>query len=144
MADKSIPSTEGSSFTNTIHSELYSAISPLQPGLSQAGKTGMITGGGTGIGFAIARAFAQASAATIIILSRREEVVIKAASKLSAEFVASNLKVLALRCDVGNGTEVEAVWAGLARDGVFVDILVLNAAVAAAAATILDIGTELV
>jgi NAD(P)-dependent dehydrogenase (short-subunit alcohol dehydrogenase family) len=130
--------------TKTVHSDTYPAISPLRPELSQAGKTVLVTGGGTGIGHAIAQAFAQAGATTIILLSRRQEVVSSAASKLSTEFAANKLKVLGLSCDVSKAADVEAVWASLARDSVIVDVLALGAALAAPAGSILDHGAETV
>jgi NADPH:quinone reductase-like Zn-dependent oxidoreductase len=52
-------------FTSTIHSKPYPAISPIKPALNQSGKTVLITGGGTGIGRAIAHNFVLASAATV-------------------------------------------------------------------------------
>ncbi|KAF5662570.1 peroxisomal short-chain alcohol dehydrogenase [Fusarium circinatum] len=43
--------------TKTVHSEPYDAISTTNPNLSQAGKTILITGGGTTIGNAIGCSF---------------------------------------------------------------------------------------
>ncbi|KAI0966580.1 NAD(P)-binding protein [Xylaria arbuscula] len=117
----------GSSFTKTIHNDTYPAISPFRPEVSQAGKTVLITGGATGIGYATGRAFAQAGATTIIIASRREDLVKESAVKLSAEFASTNLKVVGLRCDVANVDETNDLWASLERDGIIVDVLVLNA-----------------
>jgi NAD(P)-dependent dehydrogenase (short-subunit alcohol dehydrogenase family) len=53
------------------HNDTYSSISPTNPSLSAAGKTIVITGGGTGIGRATVEAFAQAKAASITITGRR-------------------------------------------------------------------------
>ncbi|KAI1308079.1 NAD(P)-binding protein [Xylaria venustula] len=133
----------GSSFTKTIHNDTYPAISPFRPEVSQAGKTVLITGGATGIGFATARAFAQAGATTIIIASRREALVKESAIKLSAEFASSNLTVLGLKCDVSNIDETNDLWASLEADGIVVDVLVLNAGLPSAQGSILktDIDT---
>ncbi|KAF4826565.1 hypothetical protein CGCTS75_v008959 [Colletotrichum tropicale] len=51
----------------TYHKEPYAAISPRLPELSQQDNTVLITGGSEGIGFAIAKAFIEASAKEIVI-----------------------------------------------------------------------------
>ncbi|KAF2096854.1 NAD(P)-binding protein [Rhizodiscina lignyota] len=71
---------------NTIRKQPYPAIDPSKPSLSAAGKNVLITGGATGIGFAIARSFAIAGAATVVLVARRANVLEEAAKKLSAEF----------------------------------------------------------
>lgn len=53
------------------HNDTYPSIDPTSPSLSAAGKTVVITGGGTGIGRATVEAFAQAKAAAITITGRR-------------------------------------------------------------------------
>lgn len=55
------------------HNDTYNAIHPTRPELSQAGKTVIITGAGTGIGRELVDAFAQADARTIHILGRTKE-----------------------------------------------------------------------
>ena len=58
--------------TATWHNESYDAINPSNAGLSQAGKTVIITGAGSGIGRATALAFAKADAARLILIGRTE------------------------------------------------------------------------
>lgn len=60
------------SFTTTYHHDQYPAIDPRQPALDCSGKYIFITGGGSGIGQAIAIAFAQAHAAGITLLGRTQ------------------------------------------------------------------------
>ncbi|KAI1114535.1 NAD(P)-binding protein [Nemania sp. NC0429] len=135
-------STVGSSFTKTLYHDTYPAISPLRPEVSQAGKTVLITGGATGIGFATARAFAQAGAATIIIASRRQAIVQEAVVKLKAEYTSNSIKVLGLCCDVGSAKQTNQLWATLEKDGIFVDVLVLNAGMPSKFGSILNIDQD--
>ena len=58
------------SYTKTRHSIAYPAVSPSIPALSTAGKTILITGGGTGLGPLLAHAFASSGATKIAILGR--------------------------------------------------------------------------
>lgn len=124
----------------TYHKSSYATISPLRPELSQDGKTVLITGASAGIGFAIARAYAEASASKVILTGRRKDVVQNSASKLSGEF--KNTKFDARVCDVGNMAESAALWSSLCADGVFVDVLVLNAAKFGGQESILNAGVE--
>ena len=57
---------------NTWRTHAYAAISPSLPRSSTKGKTVLITGGGQGIGSAIAHAFGTSGAASISILRRWE------------------------------------------------------------------------
>jgi NADP-dependent 3-hydroxy acid dehydrogenase YdfG len=69
-AAPSIPSP-----TKIWHKDTYAAINPLRrPELSLNNKTVVITGGGSGIGKGFTQAFADAAAARIAILGRRENV----------------------------------------------------------------------
>lgn len=124
------PSTDslpvGFSFTKTVHRAPYPEISPSRPELSHAGKTVLITGGHTGIGYAIARAFAQASAERIIIVGRRADLVTTAASRLGAQF--PKVQTLGRVCDVSDLASADALWEELAKQDTVVDVVVLNAA----------------
>jgi NADPH:quinone reductase-like Zn-dependent oxidoreductase len=54
--------------TKTVHRDVYPAISPSRPELNQAGRVVLVTGGGTGVGHSVARAFVRAAADTVIII----------------------------------------------------------------------------
>lgn len=115
--------------TSTVHQEVYPAIDPSRPELSQHGKTVLITGGGTGVGLAIARAFVQAAADTVIIIGRRSDVLATTRSRLEEEAKTSgtNTKIIARACDLVDLAAVEEFWKDLAAQGITVDVLVANA-----------------
>ena len=87
------------------------------------GKMAVITGGGSGIGRAIALKFA-ASAATVHIL----DVNLQDAESVASEITNSGGGAWAHACDVGNQAEVISTFATIARQG-RVDILVNNAGI---------------
>jgi 2,4-dienoyl-CoA reductase [(3E)-enoyl-CoA-producing], mitochondrial len=85
------------------------------------GRVALITGGGTGLGRAMAEAFVRAGA-RCVIAGRRQDVLEATAREIHAE------RVLPVCCDVRDGADVERlVDAACARFGA-VDILVNNAA----------------
>jgi NAD(P)-dependent dehydrogenase (short-subunit alcohol dehydrogenase family) len=119
-----------SNVTKTIHAESYDAISPTRPELNQAGKVVLITGGGTGAGFAIATAFITASADTVIICGRRTDVLEAARAKLEAEAksAGTGTKVIARTCDIAKDLDVDALWQFFSDQKLVIDVYVANAA----------------
>ncbi|KAI3332200.1 NAD(P)-binding protein [Xylariaceae sp. AK1471] len=131
--------------TDPFHNKSYAAISPSRPSLSQAGKTVVVTGGNSGIGYGIARAFAHAQASKIFILGRRAEVVASAAEKLIKEAGPEYQgEIIGVPCDIGDASAVDALWQKFQADGIVVDVLVLNAAGLSPLKPLLDLGTEAV
>lgn len=122
------------------HKAPYAAISPKRPELDQSGRTVLVTGGNSGIGYAIARGFVTASAKRVIILGRRPDVVATAAAKLSEEAkqLGSPTLIEGRICDVANLQSTADLWSALEKDGIVVDVLVLNAAAGGASAPILE------
>jgi NAD(P)-dependent dehydrogenase (short-subunit alcohol dehydrogenase family) len=88
-----------------------------------ANKRILITGGGTGLGRAMAHRFLELGA-TVYICGRREDVLQKTAAELSA---ATKAEIHFLRCDVRNLDAIEAMIDSIWKDGPL-DILVNNAA----------------
>ena len=70
-----------------------------------AGKTILVTGGGTGLGKSMGRYFLQLGA-NLVIASRKLDVLQKAADELQTE---TGGKVLAIECDVRNHEDVDKV-----------------------------------
>ncbi|KAJ3875580.1 short-chain dehydrogenase/reductase [Lentinula edodes] len=122
-------SLDSLNITSTHHRDTYPAIFPTKPSLSQAGKAVLITGGGGGIGFEIARSFAKAGASKVIIVGRRSTVLDAAIVKLREEFKGSATpEFIARQGDIGNDDSVSSLWEFLNSQNIFVRVLVLNAA----------------
>ncbi len=97
---------------------------PLLPPHSLKGRTVVITGGGTGLGYAMGTYFLTLGA-NLVICSRKLPVLEKAAAEMAA---ATGGQVLPLACDVRDYAQVEALLqAAIAKFGK-VDVLVNNAA----------------
>ena len=87
---------------------------PMLPHGTFAGRTILVTGGGTGLGLSMGGAFLELGA-KLVICGRRADVVEKAAAEMSA---ATGGEVLAVRCDVRDPEAVEALLAAaVARFG---------------------------
>jgi len=123
----------------TYHKKPYAAISPRRPELSQKGKTVVVAGGSSGIGFAIARAFVHAEASHVIILGRRDDVAQEAAADLLKEAIdGASTKVSAVSCDIADLADTEKLWTEFKESGTIIDILVMNAAVVGNSGPILE------
>ena len=85
-------------------------------------RTALITGGGTGIGFSIARRF-HAEGASVVICGRREKVVAEAAEKISPR----GERVLAVQTDIASEAQVVALVSRALEWRGRLDILVNNA-----------------
>ena len=89
--------------------------------ISLKGKQALITGGGTGIGLAISRAFCEAGG-HVILTGRREEVLQQACESLGPN---ASYRV----CDVSIVESISRLIAEMERDGIALDILVNNAGI---------------
>ncbi|KAH7269012.1 uncharacterized protein BKA55DRAFT_669051 [Fusarium redolens] len=127
MEFKVIPLTE------RTHNRAYEAILPTRPELSQAGKTILITGGTAGIAYAIARNFGIAGADKVIITGRSDEKIKSAVKGLFDEVNAidakSQTKYQGRVCQIAETSSIDALFDGLRKDNIHVDVLVLSAAV---------------
>lgn len=120
----------------TLHRSMYPAIDPTNPANSAAGKTIAISGGGSGIGYAIARGFCKAGASTVILLGRRQAVLDEASATLHADYGTT---IWTYSLDVRDVSATNATFAtirerlrsanGNDADTADVDVLVANAAV---------------
>lgn len=121
------------SFTKMWHSEPYPAIDLARHELSAKGKFVVVTGGGTGIGKAIAIAFAQAGVQTIAIIGRRMGRLEAATIEISKKSSADDVKVLFESADISNRAGLDAAVASLMKKAgganTKVDILIHSACV---------------
>lgn len=131
-------------FTKTVHRTSYPSIDPARPELSQAGRTVLITGGGTGIGLSIGKSFALAGAKRVIIVGRRANVLADAAKEIEsvAKQAGKETEVIHQTLDVTDKAGNAALWSGLKDKGILVDVLVLNAAKFSPLQPLLDIGSD--
>ena len=89
------------------------------------GQYCIVTGGGKGIGAAIAKRFLEEEAAGVAILQRNLEV----AQKTADELDPTGERVIAIKCDVANDEDcAKAIETALAKFG-RIDVLVNNAGV---------------
>ena len=92
---------------------------------SLAGKKAIVTGGGSGIGRAIAKLFAR-QGAEVYILDFDET----AASRVINEIKKDSENSDAMKCDVSNQLQVNDIIQSIAEKNKYIDILVNNAGVA--------------
>jgi 3-oxoacyl-[acyl-carrier protein] reductase len=86
------------------------------------GKTALVTGASLGLGFAIAKTFAEAGA-DVAILARRQGPLDEAAAAIASR----GREVVAIACDVRRAADIEAAFARVTQAFGRVDILVNNA-----------------
>jgi len=92
--------------------------------MDQAQRLALVTGGGTGMGKAIA-AHLACSGSTVIITGRRQQLLHDAASELSAKGAG---QVIPFRCDVTDPAQIDQLTAWLRETtGDTLDVLVNNA-----------------
>ncbi len=87
------------------------------------GRAALITGGSKGLGAAMARRFAE-SGADVAILARGKEALAETERAIRA---SSQVRVLAIPCDVAKAAEVARAWREAASEFGKIDILVNNA-----------------
>jgi NAD(P)-dependent dehydrogenase (short-subunit alcohol dehydrogenase family) len=88
-------------------------------------KSVVITGGGTGIGASITRAFAAAGSTELAIIGRRENVLRETAA--AAEAAYPGAKVLTFVADVSKANTVQAAFDGIVKSYGRIDICISNA-----------------
>ena len=118
------------SFAKTWHHSPTAALDPLAPSLSAHSKMVLITGGGSGIGKAIAIAFTQAKARAVVITGRTQSSLDIAKAEIEEEARVhnnQNTQCLAFSVDVTNVKAVGHVFSQVVQIFGRIDVLVSNA-----------------
>jgi NADP-dependent 3-hydroxy acid dehydrogenase YdfG len=124
----------------TYHKDTYPAIHPSSPHLSTKGKNVAITGGGSGVGKAIARSFAISGSSSITLLGRTEKTLMGTKDVLSKDF--PNTKFFIIATDIVDRNSVNAAFEAIKSNIGTVDILIANAGVMPAWNTIAESDPE--
>jgi NAD(P)-dependent dehydrogenase (short-subunit alcohol dehydrogenase family) len=116
------------SYTHTWHTSSYPSISPARLELSLAGKTAVITGGGSGIGLAISKSLALAGVSKLAIIGRRPSVLSAAASNIIS-LPRNKTQVFTASADISSKAEIEKAFSRIAEQfgGEEIDLLITNA-----------------
>lgn len=122
--------------TQTWHTTSYTSISPTRPELSVHGKVILITGGGSGLGPHIARAFATAGSTSIALVGRTVSSLKTSAAALRSSF--PSIEVLTFVADITDKTAIDAALAETKEKLGPIDILISNAGYMSSAATVKD------
>ncbi|PMD34553.1 NAD(P)-binding protein [Hyaloscypha variabilis F] len=126
--------------TETFHSRVYPAIDPSRPELSTKGKTIFITGGGAGVGAALARSFAIAVATNIAIIGRRTALL--EATKIALQNEFQGLSVFTRVADVLDRIAVDGAFSDFSANIGPIDVLVHNVGYLSHVANIKDTEIE--
>lgn len=87
-------------------------------------KTALVTGGGTGLGYGVAKRLLE-QGAKVLIVGRREDVLVDAKAKLLEEVADANIDYQI--CDITQEADVEAAVKKASNDKGELDILIANA-----------------
>lgn len=128
-------------YTRGTHRDVYPAIDPRSPNLSQSGKVVIITGASSGIGATgLAPAFAQADARVIALVGRRSEKLAEVATKLRQDYPA--VEIMEAPLSITDADAVEALLASIISKFSTIDVLINNAGVLSRHSEILATNVE--
>lgn len=96
----------------------------LTRSFSLEGRNALVTGGGSGLGQAVAEGFAQFGAAVAVV-----DLELAAAQQVAADIVAAGGRATAVRCDVSDHAQVEAAVAEIVDDLGDIHVLMANAGI---------------
>ncbi|KAJ5377169.1 uncharacterized protein N7496_004578 [Penicillium cataractarum] len=130
------------SFTRRAHRDVYPAIDPRRPELSQAGKVVVVTGASRGIGkLGFAVSFAQANAAAIVLIGRSAEDLAETEKLVNS--INSGTRVLSIPLDVTDTAGVTKAFEDIVARFGAPHILINNAGYINPLASIADVDVDL-
>ncbi|KAF2871137.1 hypothetical protein BDV95DRAFT_573352 [Massariosphaeria phaeospora] len=113
-------------FTRSTHRDVYPAVDPAQPSLSQKGKVVVITGASQGIGSrGFVPAFAAAGAKAIVLVARNADKLAAVADSVTKNY--PNVEVLSVPTDITDPAAVAALFEKVKSKYGHADVLVNNA-----------------
>jgi len=121
--------------TKTYHTTTYDRIAKHH-GFDGTGKTVLITGGASGIGYSFAQAFARAGVARIAIVSRSSEQQQQAKTELEQLFPST--QIVLYQASVTAHAQIN----NIIRELNTIDVLILNAAIAHGRKTATELNIE--
>jgi NAD(P)-dependent dehydrogenase (short-subunit alcohol dehydrogenase family) len=128
------------SFTKVWHNSLYPDIDPSQnPSISATGKRIVISGGGSGIGPEIVRAFASAGASQIAIFGRTEGTLRQTRDNIQHEYPET--KILPFVADMTDEDSISRLAEAIKGELGSWDVLVANAGYSPDLSNFLDTST---
>ncbi|KAH8901152.1 NAD(P)-binding protein [Thozetella sp. PMI_491] len=123
------------SLTKAWHSQPYASISPHRPELTAKNKVVVVTGGGSGIGAAIAMAFAAAGSTKIAILGRTEKKLFGTKDAIQTAFPGTT--VLTLSADVTSENQISEAVNNIAAEFGKIDVFIYNSGYMATSTSVL-------
>ncbi|CEN62070.1 hypothetical protein ASPCAL08709 [Aspergillus calidoustus] len=124
MADPNL-FVKAMAFTKTAHRDIYPAVQPTRPELSQSGKVIVITGATRGLGRGFALAFAQARARAIALLGRSAEAL--AETEKQVKGISPATRVVRIIVDVLDEAGIGAAFEEIVAQVGTPDVLINNA-----------------
>jgi len=111
-----------------MQSILHSVIGPAGPEVADLkGKTAIVTGGATGIGFEVAKAFCRYGC-RVIMVNRKEEQGNDAIADIKKD-IGPDAQIEWKECDLGSLKMVKEVFGGFAKDLDRLDYLILSSGI---------------
>ena len=113
--------------TQTFHHDVYPAISPSNPALCASGKVILVSGGGKGIGRAIATSFASAGAKAIVVTGRDESSLAQTAEEIRKTAGGADCEVQFFVADVTDEKAIADAFSQATNRHGTIDVVVQNA-----------------
>ncbi|KAI1746755.1 hypothetical protein F4782DRAFT_553028 [Xylaria castorea] len=119
--------TKAGVITKSYYRDVYPAVDPTRPDLSQAGKVTIVTGAGRGIGVGIALAHAKSGVRGLVLVGRSLDNVEKVKRVIETDY--PSVGVLAVAADVSEKASVDELFVKVRETFGVADTLVNNAGV---------------